>query len=262
MPNLGIDALKWWLGVRLFVPQTIGQAFIATLRGISLGFLLTATVGELTAKLTPLPKRRAILALPLTFIFSYSQFLPSFCFGLLALAIWLQHQAIPSGDPLFYFAVFSSCLLLFTYLVFARLGSWLIFKVLKTRLFVGSFQKLSWLPIPLLALSLLRFSVYTVQYLIAYKVFAPEQLPSVLLLGVWASFGIKTVIPFMSFASIFGLRELVAVSIFVPLGVPAAPVVAVSLLVWVANLAIPGLMGAFLPWGLKGPMEHSSRIKS
>jgi len=99
------------------------------------------------------------------------------------------------------------------------------------------------LKVNILVLSLLRYSVFCIQYVLLFKAFGIST--SILfLVGLIATvFLITTLIPSLLFGKLF-VRESVAVFIFSYASIDVSLIIMVAFILWLINLAVPAILGS------------------
>ena len=101
------------------------------------------------------------------------------------------------------------------------------------------------------AWSLLRYLVFSLQFLFLLW-WTGLQAPFFLLLAAVAvTFLLKSLVPAFNFMSDLGVREFSALIIFSVLELPDAEVIAASLLLWIMNICLPALVGVLIVVQLK-----------
>lgn len=100
-----------------------------------------------------------------------------------------------------------------------------------------------------LALSLLRYAVFTLQFFLLLRAFLPEVSVPIIVLGVGWVFLFRTFIP--SLLGNFGVREASAMVFFSPFVGDMNMVLLPCLLIWLINTVVPSLFGAACVFKLK-----------
>ena len=241
--NLGLEAARWRLCLAGLEVRGWRSHFAAVLAGISIGMPLSHLVGDFSGKLA-LARRHASDAVPLLMAASFAQYWVSFFGGMVAVWLLLRQGLLPEaaqmlGNGLAGWVVF----LLIAYLSLPR-----VYRLARTLPFAWA-EKLPatvvWPSLPnLLSLSILRYGVILAQYALLVSFFAPTSHLILFIAGTAVALGIKTLVPFLSIGGMLGLRELLALTVLGSLGFDDALVIAVSLAVWLLNVAMPALAGA------------------
>ena len=103
--------------------------------------------------------------------------------------------------------------------------------------------------IQVLALSLLRYVIFTFQFYLVLSLFLPELAWYLILLGIGWIFLFRSVIP--SFLGNFGVREASAI-VFFQAYVPDVSIVLIPcLIIWMINTVIPSILGTVYVFKLK-----------
>lgn len=103
--------------------------------------------------------------------------------------------------------------------------------------------------IQVLALSLLRYAIFTFQFYLVLSLFLPELAWYLILLGIGWIFLFRSVIP--SFLGNFGVREASAI-VFFQAYVPDVSIVLIPcLIIWMINTVIPSILGTVYVFKLK-----------
>lgn len=261
--NWGIEAAKWKLLVNHVQPISFFRAYQSVLAGCSVTMLTPNRIGEYGGRMLFIEPQHRIKAISLTITGSISQLLVTMIMGCLGL-FFLRYFSHPDsnaltvlphfwGDVLIYFSV--SCTLLL-FLFYIRIG-WLVrlleklpalTKVTRHIAVLDEFTTLQL--VRLLALSLLRYGVFVMQYVLLLKVMQVD-------IGFGLSFWLITVFYLvLAVAPTIGFLELpvrVKASLQLmqlystnTLGIQTA-----ALAIWLINLVLPAVMGSVLILGTK-----------
>lgn len=261
--NWGIEAAKWKLLVNHVQPISFFRAYQSVLAGCSVTMLTPNRIGEYGGRMLFIEPQHRIKAISLTITGSISQLLITMIMGCLGL-FFLRYFSHPDGnaltvlphfwgDVLIYFSV--SCTLLL-FLFYIRIG-WLVrlleklpalTKVTRHIAVLDEFTTLQL--VRLLALSLLRYGVFVMQYVLLLKALQVD-------IGFGLSFWLITVFYLvLAVAPTIGFLELpvrVKASLQLmqlyssnTLGIQTA-----ALAIWLINLVLPAVMGSVLILGTK-----------
>ena len=245
--NWGLEARKWQVLVRRVQPIGWWRAFTATIAGTSIGAITPNRVGEFAGRVLFLEPGHRIEGAFATLLGSIAQFVTTLLFGACA-AIALLIGAGPGSalpmQALTWSAVAVGGVATVLYFEPALLG-----RVLLLWPFLRRFERhvrvLESFGRPMLLhvflLSVLRYAVFTVQFVVVLAVFAGSpweaSLPAVPLV-----FLVTTLVPTTVLTEI-GVRGSAAVA-FLP-GDPLGLTLATTLL-WVVNLLLPAAVGSLL----------------
>ncbi len=244
-PNLWLESVKWQVGSASIKKISLKDAWYATLKGISLGFPLTGTVGDYAGKLSLYERRQAPRLLPLLILHSYSQYLVSILLGGIGFLFWNEYtHLIPVPAEAWAGIGIIGLLLLGSYVFYGRVGMALANQILNMPRFAALFGKAAPKAGAFFWLSVARYAVFHLQFLFVLKGLGADQPWYLLAAGISVIYAAKTAVPLISFAGFVGLREVLALRILAPLGVEAFPILTGALLIWVINLVLPGLVGA------------------
>ena len=251
--NWGIEAAKWrWL-VKPLERIGMGRAFSATLAGTTVGLVTPNRTGEFMGRVLFLAPEHRWQGGFATILGSIAQFVTTVVFGGAAFLLWWRSAPMVAG----YGRMWGSAIAM---LVAAVSGGALVlfFKpgllrqlilalpVLRrldraTRVLEGySSGKL----LPVLMMSIARYAVFTMQYMLLLHVLAGIAWQDSLVV-VPVIYLVTTLVPTMMLTDL-GVRGSVAVALLAPVGGKAAWVLAAAFGVWAVNIAFPAAVGAVI----------------
>ncbi len=257
--NWGIEAVKWKLSVRKIQQVSFSRAFKAVLSGVSFSVGTPNRMGEYLGRILYMDEGNRLKTVSITIVGSISQLIITLLSGVAGLMVLLPEiQAAgmlspPWGSVLLYGVIAALVVLILFYF---RL-SWLV--KLADR-FSGNSRYVylvrsledfdTKILLQLLALSVLRFFVFIIQYFILFRLFDVEvswwQ-------GFWAtsvSFLVLAIIPTFAIADL-GMRGKVILGL---LGLFSSNVLGITIAagcIWFINLVIPAIIGSLLILGIK-----------
>jgi MFS family permease len=261
--NWGIEARKWQLLVRHVQQLSFAQAFKSVLAGCSITMLTPNRVGEFGGRVLFLKEENRIKAISLTIAGSISQLLVTMimgCAGLLFLRFFSHNtgnalNVLPDfwGSVLIYFSISVTVLL---FLFYIRLG-WLVRMMEKVPALNKAVKHITVLDefeanqlLRILLLSLLRYLVFVVQYVLLLQVMQVG-------IGGWLSFWlisvfylVLAVIPTIGFLEL-PVRAKTSLELMQLYSSNTLGIGTAALGIWVINLVIPALMGSLLILGIK-----------
>ncbi|WP_027001268.1 lysylphosphatidylglycerol synthase domain-containing protein [Hugenholtzia roseola] len=253
--NWYAEARKWQLLCLPFLSISLRKAWKSVWVGLAVSVALP--FGNLLGRLWVVPLHRlenSPAALPYTLLslnaltqnaFTYLLGLPAFWF--------LMRERFTNP-----FAAYSEVVLFF--LAFFLVGLILAFLALR-----GAFSKPKILEkiqffyrqnialhrwktlFQLLGLSFFRYSVFTAQFALLLFLFDSDLKVEDCILGVMATYFLKSLFPFFNLFFDLGLREGAAILVFEQLGANLLPVLLASLCIWFFNLFLPTFLG--FCWG-------------
>lgn len=244
--NIGMEALKWFLVIRIFDPSIrYGTAYQAILTGSASAFITPQKIGDYIGRLLYLNPENRTSAVIATLLDRFAQLGATLIFASLACFYF--------GFSFFPYTFF---LLLATLIFHVFLWSMPIsFSYLALFFRQINFIKdvLTKIPFSLLIitslLSIIRFAVFLVQYILIFKAFGT------LHEDLWAlcclTFFVKSFVPSLAFSEL-GIREGVALWVFGHLSdIHSVVVFQVTFILFVINTLIPAGLGAWLIKNLK-----------
>lgn len=212
--------LNWWLEARkwrLLLPNeslTDQQALETVLRGLALNWVLPFTTGDAASRLAPLQnKTSGIWALLAN---RTSLLLVTAAFGVYGVSVYLKGQ---ESATMWMTAALPVCW-----------AGWYFL-----------FRKKVPVAHQLMALTLLRYAVFTLQFWMLLYTFLPHLPTSILLAGIGWIYLFRTFLP--ALLGNFGVREASALVFFEPLVAQASLILLPCLLIWLINTVLPSLLG-------------------
>jgi hypothetical protein len=257
--NWGIESLKWKLIISSIEAIGWKRIIISVIYGISLGMITPKRMGEMAGRIIYLKPTNRIHGIILFGAGSASQLLVTILTGFTAMAILLYYCSFSVNEIVSFnfnqavvtagIAIPTLLLILIILVVPVRKQIYgttkKLFKPIKTLSYLTGQQ---WIVI--FGLSLLRYSVFVVQYYLLLNAFGlktPFWISAALIAIIYL---IMTIIPFSAILEV-GIRGSVALVVF---GWYAAntsiinhelPVLAAAIVLWIINLALPALAGSF-----------------
>ena len=257
--NWGLEAVKWRILVAPVQRISFGQSFKAVLSGVSFSISTPNRIGEYLGRMLYLPEGKRLKIIALTLVGSLAQLLVTLWAGTFAF-IALRERLIDGGllHPLAYqFGVFGllfvCAVLTLFYFNVGGLEKWL----------ESVLRKVSWLPLltalqefgmqrlgRLLLLSVVRYAVFVIQYLLAFRLFSVtvSLLPAVGVMGL--VFLALAIIPSVVLLEV-GIRGEVSLKLIGLFSANSLGILLTSVTIWLINLVIPALAGSILILGLK-----------
>lgn len=240
--NLWMEYLKWQLIASRLTSEkkAIRSAFWS---GISTGFVTPNGWGNFLGRLLYFSKRETVYIIIATAFSNLSQLLPTLVFGIYAAGFVFPH--------LFYVFVFAGSVLLVVYFFADRL-----IPVTKARSkWIRRFQLHALiyreLKVGLLTYSVLRFFIFTVQYVLLFVAFGYTDW-FFLTEKIWLIYFITAFVPSLWSGKIL-IRESAALFVFENSGVEITDILVASLLIYLINIALPAFWSSlvWIPGQLK-----------
>ena len=244
--NWGLEAKKWQLMINPIQHMPYTLAFQSVLSGLATGLLTPNRLGNFIGRLAYLKKEHHNQAIIQTQIGNLAQFISTILMGIIGLLIAISYQFNVIHS--FWIIIFSITILIFGLYIYFK--PTIIFKFPIQRLIsektktslteVNDFTSLFKLKI--LALSILRYLIFSCQYYALFFMFNPTHSVKLLSL-IMVVFLLTTIIPSFFFGKLF-VRESVAVFVFTWFPLNTTLIILVAFLLWMINLAFPAIVGA------------------
>lgn len=244
--NWGLELFKWFIIVRSFERKTnFGKIKASLLAGIATGFVTPNRLGNFIGRIGFFTgKKRLMLSLG-TLYGNLAQFLSTFFFGVIGL-FYLGHVMfeLHIDRTIQNFGLVFGGLSLMIYLLFPVLPfeRWRWFRKWQHVLTIFR-QKLRRISFILLLLSIVRYLVFVLQFiliLIAFGVSYTHELGY----AIFVHYLVTTLVPSVFFGKIV-VRETSALMILGFLVPNAALIIFSSLTLWVINVVLPTLVGFY-----------------
>jgi len=261
--NWGIEARKWQLQVNSIESLSFVQAFKAVLAGQAMGFNTINRIGEPAARAAYLKDGNKIRGAVLSITGSMAQIIVTFLMGTLSM-LYMRWYILSADRQLEGLSVFwldgfiyviGAGILLFTLSYFKLSGIIQLLEripwVAKYRFFIEKLEsvKVDEL-VRLLSLSLGRYLVFLLQYLLLFQVFGINLywLDAFAMVGVMLT--VLAVIPSMALAEL-GFRGKVSLLLFGLLSNNSIGIIATAAGIWLINLILPAILGTLFILGLR-----------
>lgn len=256
--NWGLEARKWQWAIRPL--QSIGflSCYKAVFTGTTLAFFTPNRMGEYVGRILYIEEGKRLQAISLTIVCSLAQLLITILAGAGGLLYLRAHilsmPTLVSGqvfwmDALFYISLAAGCILTLFYFRLAWLVR-IVEKIPRSERFVKYIRVLDQFDASILlriaSLSVVRYIVFIVQYLLLFRVFGVE-------LNLWQIFGsisvvflVLAIVPSIAVLSELGVRWKASIEIVQLFSTNTMGILATAFAVWCINLVIPALIGSLL----------------
>lgn len=261
--NWGLEARKWQLLASKVQPISYWSAYKAILTGQAFTLNTINRSGDFIGRILYLEEGNRLRAVGLSLIGSMSQILVTFSVGFISLLILrftlLDNQVILPGLSGFWLdallIVLVPGILLFGVFYFnvALFIRWVerIPFVNKYKFFLEKMENLHNKDLTgILLLSLLRYVVFVVQYLLFLKIFGVEASWQILLCLISVLFMMMAMIPTIALAEL-GIRGKLSLELFGLVSTQQLSILAASAGIWIVNLIIPAILGTVFLLGLR-----------
>lgn len=261
--NWGIEAWKWRMQLAPLQKISFSTAFKSVMAGCSITMLTPNRIGEFGGRILYVKEENRLRAITLTILGSISQFLVTVLVGTIGLIVMKYFSGKDSEAFTVIPAFVSNTLLVtsllvtgFTCMLYLQIG-WLIHllervkilsKALKYVKLLEQFSKKQLLRI--LSLSVLRYMVFILQYMLLMDVMGVEisyQL-SFWLLSIF--YLLMAIAPTIGFAEL-PIRATASVELFKLFSNNVVGIQAAALAIFIINLVIPAIIGSILIIGIK-----------
>lgn len=254
--NWCLEAIKWRLMIAKIERIPFLTAFKAIVSGITVSLFTPNRVGEYGGRVFYLKPEDRVQGVFITMLSSMSQLLITLVTGLLSLIVFIQNNHL-LNLYLYYSVAFMALALLLALLFF-------YFNIYLLNIFL---LKIRWLRkiekyihvlmrfgprdlCKVLLLSLLRYAVFTFQYFLLLQLFQVHVPLLEGVVGISLSFLVMSLIPTFTLTEI-GIRGSVCAYFLGFLSRNSLGILSASFSLWLVNLALPALAGAFLIARLK-----------
>lgn len=244
--NWTLEAMKWRVLMRTIAPMTMARAVLATFAGTTVGIITPNRVGEFAGRVLYLPNDQRLRGGAITLLGSLAQFAVTMAFGALALGLVRLSGSIDDlSGPAWTALVWATVVVGLAVLVLLFFPATLVRLLALVRWparIAAAVESLATVKRSVLRqvllLSILRYAVFTAQFVWLLHAVAQVDVVDALLL-VPVVFLITTWVPSTAFTEL-GIRGSVITSV-----VPgdAAALLLATALIWIVNLMLPALIG-------------------
>ena len=254
--NWTTEAVKWKFMIGKIEHIKLTRALEAVFSGLTFSFFTPNRIGEYAGRVFHLRQGIRMQATFITVIENSSQLLITLLTGSIA-SILYMHDYLQSS-PLIYtvmrfllIALCLLCLMLYFNLdlfekFFQRFRLSEYWKQIFHVFSLYSFTEL----LKVLFLSAVRYAIFSLQFIILLKIYGStiEFFPCLLMIVM--TFFVMSIVPTFTIAEI-GVRGAVATYFFEKLTIDVLPVLNTTFSLWLINLALPALIGAFFIFNFK-----------
>ena len=255
--NWFLEAFKWKMLVNKIEKISILRSYIAVLAGLTVSVFTPNRVGEYFGRVIVLKERHRVGGVVSTIVGSMSQLLITVIMGSLSLIIFISVEELISNSYLQYFVQAGIILLLIGIsLLFFRINKLknILYKLKyfrknKTKILVLKSYKFNVL-LKIVALSLLRYFVFTYQFFLLLGMFSVEINYLQALYSISLIYLVSAIIPTFTLAEV-GVKGGAAIFFIGMFSSNVLGIVSATLLLWIINVAIPSVLGTFVLSKLK-----------
>lgn len=265
--NWGIEARKWQILVRNLQAINFITAFKAVLSGLTLSLNTPNRIGEYGGRILYIEEGNRLSAISLSIAGSISQLIITLlmgCGGLFFLIYFQQPHLVAMGLSVFWLKLFSLELLLFSSIIITAGTILFYFRLSWITLFL---EKIPWLNrftrymsvleqftakvlLRLLCLSLLRYLVFVLQYILLLQVFEVHIAWVDSLWAITVLFLVLAIIPSFAIADL-GIRGKFSIELLNLYSSNSIGIIGTTFGIWLINLFIPAIIGSLLIFGAR-----------
>ena len=264
--NWSLETLKWWLLVLEFEKIGFFKALKSVLIGVAIGVFTPGRIGEYGGRSVAVSGENVVESIAATFLGSISQLIATIFFGLIGVAIFLHHHSMASGLLLWSLSVFGTgffLLLLFLFYnasIFADLAARFYRRAVSHLSILKRFKKLLlyWLEhvkilqkyssrqfTNTLFTALIRYAVYSLQYLLLLKFMGIEVEIVAGLSAIATVFLLQSSIPLPPVSGLVA-RGGTALYIWQFYSANQVAILATTFCLWILNVIFPAILGLSL----------------
>lgn len=244
--NWGIESYKWKLITQPIEEISFNSSMKSVYSGLCVGNLAPGRATEFLAKVLFFkPDNRPTITL-LHFVNGMFQLSITIVLGLIALILKFNPENGVSSTQFLLIGIFCMLLLAFFSLFIFRfnaLQKWifgLFKKSLTAKQLPYTFTKDS--VAKLFSFSIIRYFVFTTQFVLILKMFYSGPLNVMVLASVCVYFLLTTILPMISFIEP-AIRAAIALLVFAGLEISEVSLVTTAILVWLINIVLPSIVG-------------------
>jgi uncharacterized membrane protein YbhN (UPF0104 family) len=257
--NWGIEALKWKASVAMIQPIGFWQAFKAVLSGVTFSVTMPNRVGEYLGRVLYLPEGSRLKTISVTLVGSFAQLLTTLFVGILGLVILkkILLQTYPDLIIWYQVALYSliAIVLVLALIYFNVSATVNIFKKwIRSQKYLYLVEALnsfhSKLLVRILLLSILRYLVFVVQYILVFYLFEVNVSAFVIGWVMSVVFLAMAIVPSIALVEI-GVRGEISLKLMGMFSNNSLGIGLTSITVWLINLVIPAIIGSLLLMNIK-----------
>lgn len=262
--NWTIEAIKWKILMRPVQKVSMFTACRAVLAGLSFSMFIPNGVGEYIGRTLYMQEGNRLRSVPLSIVGSISQLIVTLIAGVAGL-FYLKNTILTGAfaakglqafwlSGLLYAVVVAALLFLLIYFKISWFARWFekIPFINRHKVFIENLEGFHWKQLTqILSLSVLRYSVFILQYLIVFHLFNVDINWVQAAFATAVLFLLLTVVPAVPNIAELGVRGEISRQLFGLLSANAAGIVFSAAFIWIVNLIIPALAGTLFIIGIK-----------
>lgn len=249
--NWSLEAMKWQVLVSKFEKLNFIDALKGVLTGLSMAFITPHSVGDMAGRVLHINHDRRSEAVGAILLGRIVQSLTTYFFGFFGVLVILKigfgfSDMLLVGLSVFFIMLWS----LFVWLLLAgrertlrKLTAILGKKI--TRYLYSAKEFSTQEVLTVLLLSMARYVVFCLQFVIILYVFDLQLSLWILVAGATWMFLAKTIVPIINMFSDLGVREFSTLYFFGMFGADNVKITLANLMLWGINLLVPTIIGLF-----------------
>lgn len=248
--NWALEAKRWQVLSAPVKPLPFVQSYRAVLSGLSLSFIAPSAIADYLGRIWQVQQGRRYRLWGAILINRLTQMSVTLAFGLWGIWAFAQRQSAGIQASV-YVLLTATVLLLLTCLLIINYRKGLAPRLMRKRMrrlaaalrILNSYGQS--IIVKVWGLAILRYAVFTMQFLLALWLCGVEAPVQILLAGIAWIFLIKSVVPGIQALQSLGVRELSALIFFEGISPQLTAIVWAGLLLWGINILVPATGGAF-----------------
>jgi hypothetical protein len=257
--NWGLEARKWMISVHTFYPIKFIQAFKAVLSGVSFSVTMPNRIGEYVGRIAYLPEGNRLKTISVTLVGSFAQLLVTIIAGTIGVIILKSSlvNQFPQLKIWYQFVVYGLVItaLVMGLIYFNVAGTVNLFnRWIKSKKYVYLVEALQSFHTPLLlrllSLSLFRYFVFIIQYILVFYLFEVNVPPITIVFVMSVVFLAMAVIPSIALIEVW-LRGEISIQLVGLFSANTLGIGFTSVTVWFINLILPAIVGSLLLLNLR-----------
>lgn len=250
--NWSLEALKWNILSQNLQKNSFFAVLKAVFASVSVGLFTPQIVGDLFSQKYYLNVENNSESFSIVFIARTSQFMITIFYGALAFFTFQFIQPIETNFlNIYLFIIIITLISVFIFFIIIKIPTsfiptW-ISKYFDLKQFITFINKIQWQThLKIIGLSWLRFVIFSSQYILLLFIFGVDIQQITVILNIWLTFFVKSILPTLNFLNELGVREATAIYFFEKTNIAAEPVLLASLLLWIINIILPSIIGLFV----------------
>lgn len=252
--NWTIEAAKWRLQLRDTESLSLWESLQSVLTGLAVSVITPNRIGEYVGRILYLKNVHKLQGITVTIVGSFAQLIITAFLGLIGLIFYISNISHSLWlNVLLISSVILCTGLTFLYFNLGKLIDWSskISFLKKVRIYLEIVRRFDRIMLnKILLLSLCRYLVYTLQFVILLKLMLVNASVLNIVFTIWLIFWAMAIVPTIAIAEI-GIRGETALFFLAPLSANHFGIVSSSMLLWLINLIIPALLGCLFVFRMK-----------